>query len=218
MFAAPQGEGGYTGTLMTFLRLAGCTVGKPFTKDERAQMPELKVYQEKCHTVFGNSFACDTNYRAAMKMTQDAILEHQLIRDARRVCISGGEPLMHEIYPLIRDLINMGKYVHLETSGTISFMHLLEFKPMLWITCSPKKDCLPESLKYADELKVLVDEYFNEGRFIRLFGSCLDKVWIQPINQENSLDFINVQHVLQLQERFPETRISVQLHKVLHTR
>ena len=70
IFTSPQGEGVYAGAMMTFIRLAGCTVGKPFPKEKYQSrkdpiegahnIPGLAVYTEKCTLYDGREFACDT--------------------------------------------------------------------------------------------------------------------------------------------------------------
>ncbi len=53
-------------------------------------------------------------------MSQEQILEIVKSHGAKYVCITGGEPLLQkEIYPLMKELCDLGYRVSLETSGDI---------------------------------------------------------------------------------------------------
>lgn len=215
-FTSPQGEGTHTGTLMTFLRFAGCSVGRPFTQDERLLVPEfgiLQPYQEKCTAWNGLSFACDTNYRRAETLSVEELLNRV---EAPSVCLTGGEPLLHDLEPLVEALLAVHKYIHVETSGTI------EIPPYMldrtWVTISPKHGFKRRAILNADELKVLVGAQFDETEFLAEFSSYLDKVFLQPINEEHKIDFTNLNRCLELQKAYPTVRISTQMHKIWNVR
>src|SRR5271170_6427812 len=83
IFTSIQGEGVYTGTVMTFIRLAGCSVGKKIAEKDRAivnqkaehfsqppgvelkpnHLSVLKPYTEICTLYDGREFLCDTDFR-----------------------------------------------------------------------------------------------------------------------------------------------------------
>lgn len=222
IFTSPQGEGIYTGTTMTFIRLAGCTVGKPFPKamynhefvDIPGQLrqvvgqPLLPIYTEKCTLYDGREFACDTDYRVKERLTARQILEH-VSDDVDRVCITGGEPLMHDISILIQTLHNEGKkHIHIETSGTIKF----NLHPV-WITVSPKWKYLPTMIDRSDELKLLVDENFNPLQFLDI-AKC-KPVFLHPVNYEHNVNGENLKRCMDWQKKYPAFRIGIQLHKAV---
>ena len=217
IFTSPQGEGLYTGTLMTFVRFAGCTVGKPYTKDE-TQTLGLQIYQEKCTAWDGTEFACDTNYRATERLTAKEISSRI---KAYHVCLTGGEPLMHDLKDLFSELNDTGVMVHVETSGTISLKNVWRFcSGSLHIVVSPKKGCLLEAFAECDEIKVLVGRDFNEMQFIEAFQDYLTpeddcKVCIQPIHQGELWAEESLKTCLQLQLKYPQLRLSVQVHKLI---
>src|SRR5271155_1867576 len=101
IFTSPQGEGQYCGTMMTFIRLAGCSVGKPFPKDRyyREQDP-LPIYTEMCTLYDGRTFECDTDYRVKERLEVSQILD-RIPAEVDHVCISGGEPFIHNLNPLV---------------------------------------------------------------------------------------------------------------------
>ena len=220
IFTSPQGEGTHTGSLLTFIRFAGCSVGKPFTPDERAQVSlagtPLKMYQEKCTAWNGVSFACDTNYRKAEALTAEEILSRVT---APGICITGGEPLLHDLRPLIQKMDAEREPllgIHVETSGTIAIPEWLSV--CSWVCVSPKKGYRHDSLLAADELKVLVGPEFDEKLFIGEFEPYLDKTFLQPINDEHHINFDNLKRCLDLQVKYTQVRISTQMHKIWNVR
>jgi 7-carboxy-7-deazaguanine synthase len=205
---------------MHFIRLAGCSVGKPFADmKERSEWatiraePVPQIYQEKCCTSLGEPFLCDTNFRSKEKKSIDDLLQE--IGPVPRVCLTGGEPLMHDLAPLVFRLWKAGKTVHIETSGTILIPdYLIRPYGPVWIAVSPKTGVLAQAIMFANEIKILVGDSFDAGTFVQQYESRFDRVWLQPINEEFSINRTHLQRCLDLQQRFPELRISSQMHKV----
>lgn len=234
IFTSPQGEGMYTGAVMTFIRLAGCTVGKPFKGEQAldsdknfksipveingrfAPQAVLPIYTEQCTLYDGRKFACDTDYRVKQRLTIKEIIA-QIPSDVQYACLTGGEPMMHPILPLIDALHEAGKEVHLETSGTIPLNNVFPTftsHAYVWITISPKFGVLPEMVKIANEVKILVDKDFNPGNLSEAIRNH-KRLYIQPINSEFEVNHENLRLVLELQKKYPKWRVSLQLHKVL---
>lgn len=238
-FTSPQGEGAWTGTLMTFVRLAGCSVGKKLTEiersDWRAKVPfagkgesdinplhelhsPLHIYTERCCTAWGTEFLCDTDFRTRAAMTPQEILD-QVPVDVKRVMITGGEPLNHNLRELIEQVELEKKFVHIETSGTVPFpddVHIGRGSRR-WVAVSPKKGCLVECIDQADEIKLLVDETFDPVNLSAAIHAH-PLVWLQPINFENDLDESNLKLCLEWQKQFPDWRVSTQAHKTWRVR
>lgn len=247
-FVAPQGEGLYAGTLMIFLRLAGCSVGKPYTIEERAQT-NIKAYnhalntfailgptQTKCSIVGDRHMPCDTDYQMDKfigKLNKYQILEllQKTHPTCERVCITGGEPMMHdsaELYELAEFLtLEHAYYLHLETSGTIplnddlrNFLLSIEHTAV-----SPKQGFIDDYTEYANEIKLLVDSTFDPDKLPEelntyIFKSNAPNIWayLQPINYEHKINEDNLKLCLDLQLKYPHLRISTQMHKVWETR
>lgn len=196
-FDSIQGEGFYAGVAMSFVRLAGCHIGK------RAAV---------CCFADGRKFACDTDYRSkrvatAAELANEASFEH--------VCITGGEPLDHDLLPLLGALKRRNKFIHLETSGTIEAPEGID-----WITVSPKRDCLDSMLRRANQIKLLVDERFDDAswreRLRRAESQAL--VYVQPINEVHRIDDENLNRAFALTQVIPSWRLTIQMHKVLQVR
>lgn len=234
IFISPQGEGLYQGALMAFVRLAGCSVGKPYPKqmykdDEDVTFSRaLPIYTEMCTTYDGRTFACDTDYRVKERLTIDQIFDR--IRHlengppgtdnyTRHVCLSGGEPFIHELDPFLEACKSRIVQLHVETSGTVSFNKAFPNKKEhssrdLWITVSPKYNVLPEMISRANEIKLLVDRDFKVEKLPKgVYNHPL--VFIQPINFEHEINSENLRLVMALQKKYPQWRVSLQLHKII---
>ncbi len=91
VFRTVQGEGALLGAPMTFVRLAGCSVG--------------------CS-------GCDTDYRASERVTAAEIRRRVLkLGLCEWTWITGGEPADHDLWPLLEELRKCGR-VALATSGS----------------------------------------------------------------------------------------------------
>lgn len=212
-FKAPQGEGLYAGKQMSFVRLVGCSVGKGV-----------------CH-------ACDTDFDRMLPSlgggayTPEEILEWTNGDDpneggpTRHVCLTGGEPLDRDLGPLVAVLVEAGKMVHLETSGTkeIPDWALGKSVDELWITVSPKPGFLEKSVEDADEVKVILGGlgdgpgWPNVDDAVRWsLGGKL--VYVQPRNGTVDVDFEALERAKAVVAAHSGLRLSVQLHKLVRTR
>ena len=129
------------------------------------------------------------------------------------VVITGGEPLMHDLTELTRQLKSQGLQVHLETSGAHPFSG--EFD---WVTFSPKQFKHPHDSIYehVNELKVIIkdraDLSWAEQNVIKVPANA--SKYLQPEWETfNSKDLV-LQYVLS----HPEWRVSIQTHKLLGVR
>jgi 7-carboxy-7-deazaguanine synthase len=197
IFDSVQGEGLWTGTAMTFVRLAGCHIGG---KAAVCRLPD------------GRSFACDTDYRSREVLSASAISARAR---HRHVCITGGEPLDHDLRPLLAVLSAGDHHVHLETSGSIDAPDGID-----WITVSPKEGCRDSMLVRAQQIKLLVDGDLSTEHWRQKLEAVGSKalVFIQPINGPQELDRQNMARAFAITQQIPAWRLSVQLHKVLRVR
>jgi 7-carboxy-7-deazaguanine synthase len=187
-FYTIQGEGFHQGKAAYFIRLAGCDVGCVWcdVKDswEEGRHPRLTVEQ---------------------------LMEQVKQSTARIVVITGGEPLMHDLRPLIKALHDNGYLVHIETSGAWP----LSGEPD-WVCLSPKKFKAPlESvIPHADELKVVVfnasDLAWAEKYAARVPSSC--KLFLQPEWEKSAL--VTPMIIDYIKEN-PQWEFSLQMHKYI---
>jgi 7-carboxy-7-deazaguanine synthase len=229
IFHSIQGEGFWTGTPMMFVRLAGCNVGRyetpskaiDYSSHSYTDLNTMIFNNPKhsiCTTFDGQRFLCDTDYHTSKKMTTEEIVGE--LAGEHHVCITGGEPAMHNLIPLLEAFKD--QYCHIETSGTLP---LNSNTISAWITCCPKHErggiffwnCIFEA---ADEWKFLVGPGFQ----VDLFESFLEKIpggipiYLQPINGVQEIWQENLNHCLELLKKYPQFKLSAQLHKYLGVR
>lgn len=186
-FHSVQGEGYWAGVNAFFIRLGGCDVHCPW---------------------------CDTKHswnkdRHPQKSVEELLTTARNV-NPRIVIITGGEPLMHDLFPLTTAFRNRGMQVHLETSGAHPFSGDFD-----WVTFSPKQFKAPHSSIYSQtsELKVVVTNEYDLKWAEQQATLIPEKAlrYLQPEwNSPQSKDLI-FNYVLQ----HPQWRISLQTHKLL---
>ena len=194
IFSSVQGEGLRQGEPAIFIRFTGCNLRCSF---------------------------CDTKtaWKPGADMTVEGIV--QRVRAARRgfpagwVCLTGGEPLLQDLGPLVRRLKKEKLRVQVETNGTMA-----RDWPVDWWTVSPK----PPAWKTADffrnkarEVKLVVTRELTLKTIQKLRLEFPQKTPI--ILQPQSNKRWSAAHAFRLLERAVKTglaniRLSVQLHKV----
>jgi 7-carboxy-7-deazaguanine synthase len=223
VFTAPQGEGKHVGRLMCFIRLAGCTVGTRYPAQEYNNDGNhsglFPIYTNECHLFDGRTFACDTDYVKKKALSVWELVAEVKAGGALTVCISGGEPLIHDIFPLVKLLAQCNYQVHLETSGTILLTPNIvqAFMKMTHIAISPKLGFRDEYAKFAHEVKLLVDENFN-WEAVPAILKTNKNMYFQPINGEHTISEENLNLCLKLQQEHPHVSLSLQAHKFWKTR
>ncbi len=187
-----QGEGFWTGTLVDFIRLAGCSVGCPW---------------------------CDTGYANGGKglpIVPRSIAQLLAQLQSPRVVITGGEPFIHRDLPeLVEALLAADKQVSIETSGA----YWLDVSPLAWITLSPKEHVNPrypvQELFWtrANEIKLVVStgeeiEFYHN----HLVNNVNTPVFLQP-EWNSKVSAIPI--ILELLKQNPSYRLSLQTHKFI---
>jgi len=188
LFYSLQGEGYHQGKAAFFIRLAGCDVGCVWcdVKDswDASKHPVLSV---------------------------EEIVAAAAAHPSRIAIVTGGEPLLHQLDPLTTALRAAGFQTHIETSGSSPMSGSWD-----WVCLSPKKfkAPLPESVKAADELKVVV---FNKSDFDwansfvnDLAANC--KKYLQPEwEKSDAMTPLVIEYIKQN----PSWELSAQLHKYI---
>jgi organic radical activating enzyme len=222
-FHSIQGEGTFVGTPMHFVRLAGCSVGKPASTMLRTSAQGTEAFPIlgsgkpawACQTYDGRNFWCDTDFAKYSEATVEELLNDTW---ENHICLTGGEPLIHlkqfcrtNFFTKCR---NAGKVVHLETSGTI-VADLRVFN--VWVTVAPKFGFLDEMLELADEIKILVDAKFHPDNLPPVVLQH-PNVFLCPVNYLVEVDQTNVERCMFWLKRFPGWKMSFQAHKLLGMR
>lgn len=179
IFDSIQGEGMYAGIAVNFIRFAGCNLNCPW---------------------------CDTDHGEYTFLTAHNILQ-RLNSDIPIVVLTGGEPTIHSLYPLIKELKQIGYKVHMETNGTSDLPDLWKLD---WVSVSPKPP-LYERKCNADELKYVVDDYL-ELKHIHLGNSSTKgKIFLQVESERKE----SMQKAITWAKEYPTLRVGIQMHKYL---
>ena len=186
IFYSLQGEGQYTGRAAVFVRLSGCNLRCSF---------------------------CDTRHEAFVPLTEDEIVDKVTAYPARHVVITGGEPTLQLTRSLIDKLHEAGKFVQIETNGSI-VLSLDLVKAIDWITCSPKE--LPVKIARIDELKVV---YEGQDMAPYEITACDFHAIrsLQPCDTgDESKNRALLDAAIDYIKNHPEWRLSLQTHKFIH--
>jgi len=227
IFDSIQGEGVWTGTLMRFVRLAGCNVGEytepaalqPLETDPqslrvlRASYPQHSV----CTAFDGTQFLCDTDYHKTATMEAEDIVS---ALTTKHVCVTGGEPFLHDLGPLYDELPS-DVTMHIETSGTKPISRGRFGTSDTWITCSPKAGFVPENGSRVDEWKFVVGKDTDVAKiekFLDEVDYITGTVFLQPINGPEYMNRDSLLAVMDALQAHPTWRLSAQLNKFLGMR
>ena len=188
-FYTIQGEGFYTGHAAYFVRLGGCNVGCVWC--------DVK-----------ESWDIDAHPKISVREIIDKVTKSET-----KICvITGGEPAMHDLNPLIDELKSINIRSHIETSGAYPLLGNPD-----WICLSPKKFKfpIPETLAIADEFKPIVfhhsDILWAESFIQSLSSNC--KLYLQT---EWSKSDLNLPLIIDYVKSNPQWKISLQTHKYLN--
>jgi len=185
-----QGEGAHAGRACVFLRMVACNLACTW---------------------------CDTDFTPANSRQLGATeIAGELAaldrRRARMVVVTGGEPALQWDSEIATTLAAAGFRVHMETNGTRE----LE-APVDWLTVSPKPRFHGATESLADirpsECKVVVDESIGDSELAdleRRYRHC-EHWFLQPCDG----DAKSLPRTLELIERNPRWRLSMQLHKLV---
>ncbi len=159
-FLSFQGEGVHYGRRAFFIRLFGCSVKCPW---------------------------CDSKY--AWSGAPDSILSATELANlakesgAEMVVITGGEPCLHNLEPLLAELIANSLECNLETSGTLPIRES-DGARFDWVALSPKLFSLPleENLLRADELKMIVSDSSELSTYTKIAERATNAkaLWLEP--------------------------------------
>ena len=188
-FYTLQGEGFHQGKAAYFIRLGGCDVGCVWcdVKDswDAEKHPKFKV----------------ESLKLKVKETPAEI-----------VVITGGEPLMHDLTELTKELQAAGLKTHIETSGAHPLSGSWD-----WVCLSPKKfkAPLPGIVSLANELKIIV---FNKSDFdwaekYAAFVSPSCKLFLQP-EWDKAAEITPL--IIEYIKANPQWELSLQIHKYIN--
>lgn len=150
IFSTIQGEGPFAGQPAIFLRMAGCNL--------------------RC-------FFCDTDFESRRSTMSLGMIRNEIHRVSAGsrptlVVVTGGEPLLQNVVPLVDMLAKEGYHVQFETAGTVWPDNLEPYllkgqifdKPVASIVCSPK----------AGKVHELIAHYCHNWKYLIRYGEVSD--------------------------------------------
>ena len=188
-FYTLQGEGFHQGKAAYFIRLGGCDVGCVWcdVKDswDAEKHPKLKI---------------------------ESLISKVKKTPADIVVITGGEPLMHDLTELTKELQAAGLKTHIETSGAHPLSGSWD-----WICLSPKKfkAPLPVIVPLANELKIVVlnKSDFDWAEKYAAFVSPSCKLFLQP-EWDKAAEITPL--IIEYIKAHPQWELSLQIHKYIN--
>jgi len=188
-FYTIQGEGFYQGYAAYFIRLGGCDVGCVWCDVKESW---------------------DVNIHPLVSVKE--LVERVTKSQAPIAVITGGEPAMHNLSALTRELKVKGIKTNIETSGVYALTGTWD-----WICFSPKKFKAPDNSIYsqANELKIIV---YNKSDFDwaeefaeKVNSSC--ELFLQP---EWSKEKEMLPLIIDYVKSNPKWKVSLQIHKYMN--
>ena len=194
IFESLQGEGLNLGKRTIFIRLSGCNL---------------------------NCEWCDTDHADYKKMSLKGIntlIEQVRMSNTKNIIITGGEPTIQDILPLVVFLESKGYWIGLETNGTGDLTHIRRF--IDYIAISPKPgSILHDSARYAQEIRV-VNTYLTLKDILFLDWLPIPNKYISVFDNAGDFNLVETIELLgEVNERVDQKwRLNQQFHKLLHIR
>lgn len=213
LFDTVQGEGSKTGTPSVFVRLQGCGVGCPWcdtkhTWDMKQASPLLAVMDKHLG-----------DHRFAWLSATD-LADLVARRGTRHVVITGGEPCQYDLNDFTETLLDMGRSVQIETSGTEEVRAADE----VFVTVSPKvampggKHIVAQAVERADEIKMPVGKADDIDKLLKVLDLrrrpiLNNNIWLQPISES-----VKATELCRQVAADKGWRVSLQMHKQANIR
>lgn len=208
LFATLQGEGAQAGRAAIFCRFAGCNLWSGREEDRSTAICQF------CDTDFvgtdgvgGGKFNSADHVANAIEA---AWLETMGTDRYRYVVMTGGEPLLQLDAPLIKALHHRYFKIAIETNGTIKIPNGID-----WVCLSPKANA-ELVVKQADEIKLIVPQTEHqpiETTLHRFEGMDFRHRYLQPMDGPQLRE--NTAYAVELCQKHPLWRLSVQTHKMI---
>ena len=193
IFKSIQGEGSNFGKQVIFIRLGNCNLKCPW---------------------------CDTDWKKYKELTIQEIMEEISKYNCKNVIITGGEPTISNLTPLLKELKDKSYWIAIETNGTND----IDYKYIDYIATSPKFIYGPNIVKLnkANEVRIVVD---TESK-IDFLNFCIDiknkikanKYFLSPVEIKG--EFKNLALLGEIKQKLKERgagecEISIQLPNLM---
>ena len=215
IFATIQGEGPYAGCPATFVRLAGCNLRCSFCDTD-------------FESNFDNIMTIEEVFSAIMAVIPPTRLG-AFGSGKELVVITGGEPLLQNVVPLIRRLRLEGIRCQIETAGTVWSDSLLVesiYQERDFFVCSPKTPKIHSQMaqrcfnwKYVVKseggvISTQIHGHFHKALYLPPH-SRHDRIYVQPCDEQNEeKNKANLAYAISLCTKYGY-QLSLQTHKIM---
>jgi len=211
LFPTLQGEGAHTGRAAVFCRFTGCNLWSGREEDRSSAVCQF------CDTDFVGSDGDGGGKFETAQDLADAIEQAWLSTQAgpqqRYVVFTGGEPLLQLDKELIDAIHHKGFELAIETNGTLKVPTGVD-----WVCVSPKAGADLVVLQ-ADEIKLVIPQSGHqnlENLLARFEKMDYHHRYLQPMDGPQLAE--NTQLAIQLCQKRPLWRLSMQTHKIIGIR
>jgi len=193
-----QGEGVHLGAAAYFIRLYGCPQACPWCDSAGTWHQDFRP----------EGVTLMSAHELAAVVAQDS-------PGGAFVVITGGEPILFDLAPLVDALHALGRKVHIETSGIAPLRGDLD-----WVTLSPKPFGTwptPEVVARADEVKIIVHDVADiQAGLDTLAGLKPEAViWLHPEwSRARERDMTVLNAITDAVKANPRLRAGYQMHKL----
>jgi len=211
LFPTLQGEGAHTGRAAVFCRFTGCNLWSGREEDRSSAVCQF------CDTDFiGSDGDGGGKFETAQDLAdaiEQAWLSTQAGPQQRYVVFTGGEPLLQLDKELIDAIHHKGFELAIETNGTLKVPTGVD-----WVCVSPKAGADLVVLQ-ADEIKLVIPQSGHqnlENLLARFEKMDYRHRYLQPMDGAQLAE--NTQLAIQLCQKRPLWRLSMQTHKIIGIR
>jgi 7-carboxy-7-deazaguanine synthase len=193
-----QGEGVHLGRAAYFIRLYGC--------------PQACPWCDSAGTWHAAYRPAGVTLMSAADLAETVRIDSPV---GAVVVITGGEPILFDLAPLVDALHLLGRQVHLETSGIASLRGAID-----WVTLSPKPfGQWPEAsvVTCADEVKIIVHDPADIQAGLETLGGLRDDavIWLHPEwSRARERDMAVLNAITDAVKQNPRLRAGYQMHKL----
>jgi len=203
IFYTLQGEGAQTGRPAVFCRFAGCNLWSGREVDRASAICQF------CDTDFvGTDGVLGAKYESAQALAAVIDAQWPSTSSNRRkyVVCTGGEPLLQLDDALIAALHERGFEVAIETNGTLAVPAGVD-----WVCVSPKQGSV-QVVNQGDEIKVVIPQAAQDLEHYAAMN--FSHFFLQPMDGPDKEK--NTQLAINTCKHYPQWRLSIQTHKLLH--
>ncbi len=154
---------------------------------------------------------CDTDFEGGNEMSIEEILDTIKLYPCKWIIWTGGEPTLQLTDLHLAFFREQGYKQAIETNGTRPVSSLIDY-----ITCSPKQNYekVKSIIPKVDEIRIPVADG-DDIPDISIFPIATN-YFLSPIFDGDKINGENVSYCVEYIQKYPEWRLSLQIHKLIH--